>query len=139
MIELGVRHARDLEHLEPPSVAQLADPHWVLRRDVSVEAGREAEVVLGLVEDPGRRVDVDGLMCESARRADRIKLDVLARTPVDRHLEHVAVPPLQQPVVRPREVGPHVRAVDGLLAREPSAPRGRAAGAVHLGAVAADP
>ena len=43
----------------------------------------------------------------------------------------------QRDVRRAGEVGTHVGPVDGLLAGDPAAPRHRAAGAVHLGAVEA--
>ena len=138
-VERQVRAALHLEHLQPAAVAQLAHLHRVLRRDVAVEARREGEVVLGHVEDAALAVDVDRLVGEAPGGADRPRLLVLAGPPGDRDLEHVAVPLRQQPVVTAGEVGADVGSVDGLLAGQPRAPRRRAAGAVHLRAVAAHP
>jgi len=80
-VELGVRDALDLEHLEPPAVEQPARLDRVARGDVAEEARRELEVVLGLVQDPRRGVDVDRLVREPAGGADRFRLAVLARPP----------------------------------------------------------
>ena len=85
------------------------------------------------------RVDVDGLVREAPGRPDRRELRVLPWAPVHGHLEDVAVALVEQPVVGAGEVGADVRAVHGLLDREPGTPRGPSTGAAHLQAVAADP
>ena len=137
-LEVGVVDADHLEHLQHPAVAEPTHLHRVCRRLVAVEAGGEAEVVLGEVEVALDRVEGDRLVGEPAGAADRASVRLaLAGLVADGHLEDVAVPLLQRHVRGAGEVRPDVRAVHGLLAGDPRPPRHLAARAVHHRAVEA--
>ena len=93
-------------------------------RDEAVEAGGSS--VLGLVDDPGARIDRSGLVNEATHFLERDGRDLVVRRGGD--LEVVAVILFETLCFARR----------GLLARQPRAPRGRSTGAVYDRAVERD-
>jgi hypothetical protein len=102
--EIGIAVSFHGEHLQPSAVGETLSAHWVLRRAVPVEAGREGEVVLNKVERLRAVVPGRGLVREPSRPADG-RPRALAR---GRHVEDVAVPLGEAGVRCAREVGPDV-------------------------------
>ena len=132
-------------HSVPPSSMRLAAAR-IDRRVVAVEAAAEAEVVFGEEDRPGDRIEGGCLVGEAAGVGHRLR----GGDAVGRHLEDVPVGPAGAGgsgcmsfrgfggsggggggMLRVKSSN-DVAAVDGLLARDPRAPRRGAAGAVHL-------